>query len=118
MRRAHRAVSQNARQFLILIVFGNGGTMSQRALGFLQKFQSGVIVGLILGQVTECLRLLQVLFFGVSGLGYLLEQLVGFGEFAFAHKGHCILHAVGEPVGLIVSEADGLFVLHAGLLLV
>jgi len=44
--------------------------------------------------------------------------LVGFAVIGFTYKGHRLLHAVGEAIGLGVREADGLVVFNSGLLLI
>src|SRR5271163_1175993 len=92
--------------------------MSKRLLGLRQIFQCAIVVGLILGEVPVGLRFLQVLILGVGGLGDLLECLVGVRELSVAHPGHCLLHAVSQPVGLVVGVADGFVVLDPCLLLV
>ncbi len=77
MRSAHGANAQNAGEFFIFIGLRNRATMSQGFLSILQIFQRRVILRLILSQMAIGLRFLQVLFFGVCGLGNLLEKLIG-----------------------------------------
>ena len=50
--------------------------------------------------------------------GNLQQALVGDGIFAIANKRHSLLHAVGEAVGFIVGEADGLVIFQSSLLLI
>ena len=115
---AHRTVAQNAGQFLGSVGLGNGASMSERLLGALQIFQGSLVIGLILGHLTVGLGFLQILLFGVSGLGNLQEKLVGLREVAVAYPGHGFLHAVVQPVRLVVGIADRLVVLDASLVLI
>ena len=54
----------------------------------------------------------------MRSFGDLEEVLVGLAVIALAHKSHRSLHAVGEAVGFIMGEADGLVVFDAGLFLI
>ena len=92
--------------------------MAQRFFGNFQVVEGNFIVRLVLSHFAQSLRFLQVLVFGVRRSGNFQQILVGLGVVAIAHKSHRPLHTVGEPVGFVPREADGLVVFHARLLLI
>ena len=118
VRVAHDAIAQNASQFFVAVRRRHIRLVVECFLGELQVLQSHAVIGLILGHMTVRLRLLQFLLLGVRDLRDLLILPVGLGEVAFTDISDRLLHAVGEAVCLIMSEANGLVVFHTSLFLI
>ena len=114
----HGTNAQDARQLFITIGNGNCQAMTERLFGQLELSEGGVVIGLILRHLAKSLRFLQIVRFGMSDCGRFQKIFIGFGVISLANKGHRLLHAVGETIGFVMSEADGFFVFCAGLLLI